>query len=245
MSPLLEVRGLHAGYDRTAVVRDLSLTVEPGEVVALLGPNGAGKTTTLMTVAGLLPALAGEVRLFGEPVDSRAPHRNARRGLGCVTEDRALFGGLSVRENLWLAAGDRRARRAGGDRGRRGADLAEVTRYFPALGPLADRRAGLLSGGEQQMLVIARALVGRPRLLLVDEMSLGLAPKIVDQLATVLRLVADDLGIGVLLVEQHVPVALSIADAAVVLVHGAVAARGAAADLAERPDLLQASYLGV
>jgi branched-chain amino acid transport system ATP-binding protein len=240
MSPLLEVRDLHAGYGRTVVVRDLSLTVEPGEIVALLGPNGAGKTTTLMTVTGLLPALAGEVRLFGGPVDTRAPHRNARRGLGCVTEDRALFGGLSVRDNLRLAARD-----DGGGRVRRSRpDLTDVTRYFPALGPLADRRAGLLSGGEQQMLVIARALVARPRLLLVDEMSLGLAPKIVDQLATVLRRVADDLGIGVLLVEQHVPVALSIADAAVVLAHGEVVARGPAADLAERPDLLQASYLG-
>jgi branched-chain amino acid transport system ATP-binding protein len=240
MSPLLEVWDLHAGYGRTVVVRDLSLTVEPGEIVALLGPNGAGKTTTLMTVTGLLPALAGEVRLFGGPVDTRAPHRNARRGLGCVTEDRALFGGLSVRDNLRLAARD-----DGGGRARRSRpDLTDVTRYFPALGPLADRRAGLLSGGEQQMLVIARALVARPRLLLVDEMSLGLAPKIVDQLATVLRRVADDLGIGVLLVEQHVPVALSIADAAVVLAHGEVVARGPAADLAERPDLLQASYLG-
>jgi branched-chain amino acid transport system ATP-binding protein len=249
-SALLEVRDLHAGYGRTVVVRDLSLTVEPGEIVALLGPNGAGKTTTLMTVTGLLPALAGEVRLFGGPVDNGSPHRNARRGLGCVTEDRALFGGLSVRDNLWLAAmgdGDGRARRSRGGRrrgGRLGADIADVVEYFPALGPLSDRRAGLLSGGEQQMLAIARALVGRPRLLLVDEMSLGLAPKIVDQLATVLRQVADDLGIGVLLVEQHLPVALSIADTAVVLVHGEVVARGPAVAIAERPDLLQVSYLG-
>jgi branched-chain amino acid transport system ATP-binding protein len=250
MSPLLEVRDLHAGYGRTAVVRGLSLTVEPGEIVTLLGPNGAGKTTTLMTVTGLLPALAGEVRLFGAPVDTAAPHRNARRGLGCVTEDRALFGGLTVRDNLWLAARDDgagRARPSRGGRGRGGgrdSAIADVARYFPALVPLADRRAGLLSGGEQQMLVIARALVARPRLLLVDEMSLGLAPKIVDQLATVLRRVADDLGIGVLLVEQHIPVALSIADAAVVLVHGEVVARGPAAALVERPDVLQASYLG-
>jgi branched-chain amino acid transport system ATP-binding protein len=248
--PLLEVQDLHAGYGCTVVVRDLSLTVEPGEIVALLGPNGAGKTTTLMTVTGLLPALAGEVRLFGGPVDTGAPHRNARRGLGCVTEDRALFGGLSVRDNLWLAAngeGGGRVRRSRGGRrrgGRLGADLAGVAGYFPALGPLADRRAGLLSGGEQQMLAIARALVGRPQLLLVDEMSLGLAPKIVDQLATVLRRAADDLGIGVLLVEQHLPVALSIADTAVVLVHGEVVTRGTGAALAERPDLLQASYLG-
>ena len=234
-APLLEVRDLRAGYGRSVVVRDLSLTVERGQVVALLGPNGAGKTTTLMTVAGLVPALGGAVHLLGRPVEGRAPHRNARRGLGYVAEDRALFGGLSVRDNLRLAARDGFAA---------GAAVAEAEEWFPALAPLADRRAGLLSGGEQQMLAVARALAGRPQLLIIDEMSLGLAPRIVDQLAGVIRRVADERGIGVLLVEQHVPVALAVADAAVVLVHGEVVARGTAADLAGSPDLLQASYLG-
>jgi branched-chain amino acid transport system ATP-binding protein len=233
--PLLDVHDLRAGYGGSAVVRDLTFSVDPGEVVALLGPNGAGKTTTLMTVAGLLPALGGAVRLLGRPVDARAPHRNARRGLGYVTEDRGLFGRLSVRDNLRLAARDGRDAAAA---------VAEAVTWFPALAPLLDRRAGLLSGGEQQMLAVARALVARPQLLLIDEMSLGLAPRIVDQLAGVIRRVADERELGVLLVEQHVPLALTIADAALVLVHGEVVARGAAADLAGRRDLLQASYLG-
>jgi branched-chain amino acid transport system ATP-binding protein len=233
--PLLEVCDLRAGYGGCAVVRDLSFSVEPGEVVALLGPNGAGKTTTLTTIAGLLPALGGTVRLLGRPVDARAPHRNIRRGLGYVTEDRGLFGRLSVRDNLRLAARDGRDAAAA---------VAEATTWFPTLAPLLDRRAGLLSGGEQQMLAVARAVVARPQLLLIDEMSLGLAPRIVDRLAGVVRRVADEREIGVLLVEQHVPLALEIADTALVLVHGEVVAQGAAADLAGRHDLLQASYLG-
>jgi branched-chain amino acid transport system ATP-binding protein len=233
--PLLEVCDLRAGYGGCAVVRDLSLSVEPGEVVALLGPNGAGKTTTLTTIAGLLPALGGTVRLLGRPVDARAPHRNIRRGLGYVTEDRGLFGRLRVRDNLRLAARDGRDAAAA---------VAEAATWFPTLAPLLDRRAGLLSGGEQQMLAVARALVARPQLLLIDEMSLGLAPRIVDRLAGVVRRVADEREIGVLLVEQHVPLALEIADTALVLVHGEVVAQGAAADLDGRHDLLQASYLG-
>jgi branched-chain amino acid transport system ATP-binding protein len=230
MNPLLEVEELWAGYGRTAVVRRLSLSVAPGEVVALLGPNGAGKTTSLMTIAGLLPTLGGAIRLFGKPVQVRGPHHNVRHGLGYVTDDRSLFPQLTVRENLRLAS---RARRT----------WPGLERYFPALVPLLDRRAGLLSGGEQQMLAIARALATRPKLLLIDEMSMGLAPVVLERLAPVVRRAADDDGIGVLLVEQHVPVALTVADRGLVLRHGEVVATGSAADLAADHELLHASYL--
>ena len=225
---MIEVDGLFAGYGRTAVVRDLSLTVAPGEVVALLGPNGAGKTTTLLTIAGLLPTLGGSVRVLGEDVDVGHPERTARRGLGLVTEDRSLFPGLTVREHLKLAAGS---------------DTALATTYFPKLGSLLGRKAGLLSGGEQQMLALARAIVLRPQMLLIDEMSLGLAPIVVEGLAPVVRAIADELGIGVLLVEQHVPVALRVADRAVVLRHGECVLSAAAADLRGDADLLRAAYL--
>ena len=225
---MIEVVGLHAGYGATTVVRDLALSVAPGEIVALLGPNGAGKTTTLMTIAGLLPALGGSVRVFDEPVDVRSPERMARRGLGVVTEDRSLFPGLTVREHLRLAA----------------KDVSLATSYFPKLAELFDRRAGLLSGGEQQMLALARALVARPKMLLIDEMSLGLAPIVVERLATTVRAVADDLGIGILLVEQHVPVALKIGDRAVVLRHGECVLSTTAEALRDQPDLLHSTYLG-
>jgi len=230
VSALLEVEDLRAGYGRVEVVRDLTLTLAEGEVVALLGPNGAGKTTTLLTIAGLLPPLGGSVRVLGQPVDWRVAHRNARRGVALVTEDRSLFPQLTARENLRLAS-----------RTRRGLDVAS---YFEALEALLDRKACLLSGGEQQMLAIARALAAKPRLLLVDEMSLGLAPVVVERLAQIVRRVAEELGIGVLLVEQHVPVALSIADRGVVLRHGEVVLTGEASVLAGQPELLHSSYFG-
>jgi branched-chain amino acid transport system ATP-binding protein len=233
---VLTVAGLDAGYDGTAVVHGADLTVDAGEVVALLGPNGAGKTTTLRTVSGLLPVLAGRIEVVGEPVPTGAAHRVARRGVGHVTEDRSLFFALTARENLRLARGGRRARR------RDATDT--VLDVFPELVPLLDRNAGLLSGGEQQMLAMARAMVTEPRLLLIDEMSLGLAPMVIERLLPVVRAAAVESGAGVLLVEQHVGLALGVADRAYVMANGCVALSGRADELADAGLALEASYLG-
>jgi branched-chain amino acid transport system ATP-binding protein len=243
----LVVRDLSAGYRGVPVVRELNLEVRPGEVVALLGPNGAGKTTTLETIAGLNHPISGTVELSGEKIGGTPAHLLAGRGLALVPEGRALFPGLTVREHLRLASG-RGGRGAPGGRGgrsrRAGSREDELLEMLPELRKCLGRKAGLLSGGEQQMLAIGRALVTRPRLLLVDEMSLGLAPVIVDRLIPVLRRAADELGSSVLFVEQHVALALEISDRAYILTHGRIQLEGAAAELRERRELLAASYLG-
>jgi branched-chain amino acid transport system ATP-binding protein len=243
---VLELRGLRAGHGRVAVVRELDLTVAAGEVVALLGPNGAGKTTTLLTAAGLLRPLGGDVLVDGSSVVGRRPQRLARDGVSLVPDDRGLFPSLTVAEHLRLVhRSARRRARTGGDGAGGTSDVqAEVLEWFPQLRPLLGRPAGLLSGGEQQMLALGRALATRPRVLLVDELSLGLAPIVVESLLPVLRDVATRTGCGVLVVEQHAPMALAVADGAVVMRHGEAVASGSADEVRSDWDRLLASYLG-
>ena len=233
---LLTIENLNTGYAGVPVVRELNVHLDQGEVVALLGPNGAGKTTTLLTISGIIPLLSGNVTVLGEQVDSKNPHNNARLGLAHVAEDRSLFFNLTVKENLQLGLrGDKDLQQEG---------LEKALELLPALRPLMDRRSGLLSGGEQQMLAMARALVSKPKLLLVDEMSLGLAPIIVEQLLPIVRNIADETGAGVLIVEQHVHLALQVADRGYVMNHGELVMSGSASDLLDSKDLLEASYLG-
>ena len=231
----LAIAGVDAGYLCVPVERGLNLDVAPGEIVALLGPNGAGKTTTPRTISGLLPLLSGTIDVLGKPTDSRRPHRLARRGVSHVADDRSLFPGLTVRENLRMAPGRRRRHR--------GAAYDRAVDIFAALAPLMDRQAGLLSGGEQQMLALARAIVSNPRLLLVDEMSLGLAPMIVEEILPVVRRVADELNTAVVMVEQHVHLALQLADRAIVMAKGSVVLEGDTADLRANPSAIQVGYL--
>ncbi|NYJ08698.1 ABC transporter ATP-binding protein [Petropleomorpha daqingensis] len=231
--PLLRVEALTAGYNRVPAVRDLSLELAPGEVVALLGPNGAGKTTSLLAMVGLVPLMSGSVNALGAAVDARRPHKLARRGVLLVPDDRGVFYGLSVRDHFRLAS-----RRADAAR------EAAVLDRFPALRGLMGRKVGLCSGGEQQMLTIAKALLGRPKVLMIDEMSLGLAPKIVQEMLPSIRDLAKEEGIGVVLVEQHIELALSVADRGIILNHGRVVLEGAARDLLARRDQVEAAYFG-
>jgi branched-chain amino acid transport system ATP-binding protein len=223
---LIEAQGLSAGYGKMPVVRELDLHVGAGEVVALIGPNGAGKTTTLLTLAGELTPLEGEVRFRGKP--TRSPmHERCRNGLGFVTEERSVIMGMSVRDNLKLAR----------------VSPAMACEYFPALERIMYRRAGLCSGGEQQMLSLARALGRLPQLLLADELSLGLAPIVVDHILKAVRAAADERGVGVLLVEQHVRQALRIADRVYVMERGRVVLSGTSDDVAGQLDKVEAAYL--
>jgi branched-chain amino acid transport system ATP-binding protein len=221
----LECRNLAAGYGPIPAVHDVSLRVRPGEMVAVLGANGAGKSTTLLALAGELPLQGGEVLWNSSP--TRAPlYKRARSGLAFVTEERSVFMGLTVRENLRLGRGS----------------VADALALVPELRRLLGRRVGLLSGGEQQMLTLARALASKPEILFADELSLGLAPLILDRLLRLARQAADD-GVGVLIVEQQARKALRYCDRAYVLARGHVVLEGTAEELCERLPEIEATYL--
>jgi branched-chain amino acid transport system ATP-binding protein len=233
-APVLEVTDMSAGYNGSPVVRDITIHVAAGEIVALLGSNGAGKTTTLSAIAGLIKPMGGTITLSGASIVGFSPHKLARRGISLVPEDRALFHELTTRENLRIASA----------RGRSRESEEQILELLPELKKCLQRKAGLLSGGEQQMLAVGRALVSRPQLLIVDEMSLGLAPVVVERLLPVLRDVADTLGTAVLVVEQHVALALEVASRAYVLAHGRLTLEGDTADLRSNQTLITASYFG-
>lgn len=232
MTDVLSVQGVTAGHGKVVGVRDVDVRLGAGEVLAVLGPNGAGKSTLMKALAGLLPRMSGEVVVDGQPLASGHPIEANRSGVVLVPDNRALFSSLTVRETVQLA------RVKGNDRGDAVLDL------FPALHDRLKVKAGSLSGGEQQMLVLARALVQSPRVLLIDEMSLGLAPIIVEDLLPIVRSYADDTGASVILVEQHVHLALEVADAAMVLVHGDVSLQEQASVLRSDSSRLEAAYLG-
>jgi branched-chain amino acid transport system ATP-binding protein len=234
--PLLRVRGLNAGFDAGPVLFGIDLEVAPAELIALVGANGAGKSTLLGVLSGLVRATSGAITFGGEDVTNARPEGLVQRGIAHVPQGRRLFGTMSVEKNLLLGAYLRRDREVGDD-------LARVLDHFPALKDKLSREAGTMSGGEQQMVAIGRGLMARPKLLMVDELSLGLAPKIVDELIDVMREINRQ-GTAMLLVEQDVLVALDVANRAYVLENGRIALSGPAAEVRDDPGVRRA-YLGL
>ncbi|HVW43949.1 MAG TPA: ABC transporter ATP-binding protein [Amycolatopsis sp.] len=230
----LTLEGVRVRRGGATVLHDVSLSVTGAEVVALLGTNGAGKSTTLRTISGLHRPYAGEIRLNGKVVNGTRPENVVRRGIAHVPEGRQVFVGLTVRENLEMGARIR---------GRlTSADLDRVLGLFPALGSMLGKRAGVLSGGQQQMLAIARGLLARPELLLLDEPSLGLAPKVVDQIGAAIGQLPA-LGMGVLLVEQNATLALDVASRGYLMTGGRTITEGTAGELG-RSEAVRAAYFG-
>lgn len=235
MTALLEVEGLEVHYGPVHAVKGVDLSVREGTVTALLGANGAGKTTTLMAVAGLRKITAGDIRLDGRSLTGVSSESIVRQGVGVSPEGRRVFTALTVAENLRLAGAIH------GDAAKSSSIAETLMERFPILGTRRHQRAGLLSGGEQQMLALARALMGKPRLLLLDEPSLGLAPQMVDRVFDLIAELREE-GIAVLLVEQNVPLSLEIAQEAVILANGRMAARGDSETVAQS-DVIHAAYL--
>jgi len=226
MEPVISVKGMCTGYAGHPVVHDLSFDVHPGEVLCLLGPNGAGKTTTMLALSGELPLIDGEVS-FAD-VKSKAPlYKRARAGMSYVTEERSVFKGMSLRDNLRIG----------------GVDVEEAVALFPELGKRMTVRGGLLSGGEQQMLTLARALGRKPRLLLADELSLGLAPLVVDRLLQAVRKAADEQGTAVVMVEQHAHKALRYTDHALVMRRGRIGLDLSGEEARKRIGEVEQAYL--
>jgi branched-chain amino acid transport system ATP-binding protein len=236
-TPLLKVAGLHAGYGRAEVLSGIALEANAGSVVAVVGPNGAGKSTLLNALMGVLPA-RGDVRFDGEPVQRLSLEDRVARGIALVPETRALFAAMPVADNLLL--GGYRQRRA--PRAERAARLDEIYALFPRLHERQSQAAGTLSGGERQMLAIGRALMGRPRLLMLDEPSLGLAPLVVKEIFRIIERLRET-GSTILLIEQNARAAMAVADHAYVLETGAIALSGPAGELAADPRVIE-TYLG-
>jgi branched-chain amino acid transport system ATP-binding protein len=214
---VLDIAGLSSGYGEAAVVRDVSLEVRPGEIFALLGKNGMGKSTLLKSIMGFLPLHAGRVGLFGSDITGMPPHKVARREIAYTPQEQALFQDLTVEDNLRLGMRDDAAFDAG---------VKRIGQFFPVLPTRLKQRAGTLSGGEQKMLLVSRALMSMPKLMLVDEISEGLQPSVIERLAGVLRAERDNSGVSILLIEQNVKFALSVADRYAVLKLGEIVDRG-------------------
>lgn len=233
----LEVRGLSASYGVVPALRDVAISLKPGEIVTLIGANGAGKSTLIKAICGLVRPTAGSVRLFGEEVTGLSPDRMVRKGLSVVPEGRRLFPDMTLLENLELGAFARN------DASAVKRDLDRVIALFPELRDRLGTPAGTFSGGQQQMIAVARALMSAPRVLLLDEPTIGLAPALVDRIADIVTQIAKG-GVNILLVEQNAETALAIASRAYILEGGTITAEDSARALAASPDV-QRAYLGI
>ncbi len=236
MSALLEVKNLKVGYGKIVAVKDISITVNQGEIVTLIGSNGAGKSTTLRTISGLLKPKSGEILFEGNRIDGKEGHEVVKLGICQSPEGRRIFPRMTVSENLDLGAFLR------SDKDAVAADRERVLDLFPRLRERISQRAGTMSGGEQQMLAVSRALMGAPKLLMLDEPSMGLAPVLVDMIFETITKIREQ-GITILLIEQNAAAALDVADRAYVLESGAIKMGGKASDLAKDPAVTKA-YLG-